>query len=165
MTGTDSLAETLEHSRRVGSYMGQIITELVERSYAHDLSKTRPPEKDAFDVATGNLRGLTYGSPEYRQALADLGPALEHHYRHNRHHPEHHDRGVDGMTLMDLVEMLADWLAATQRHADGDLTRSMTISAERFGISDQLAGILTNTAAHLGWVKEDGAADADRDRR
>ena len=34
--------------------------------------------------------------------------------------------------------MLADWKAATERHADGDLLRSLRLNTERFGLSPQL---------------------------
>lgn len=155
----DSTAETLEHSRRVGRYLSEAIVDLLRRSYEHDLSKTRPPEQEAFDRASGRLRDLTYGSEEYKRALADLGPALEHHYAANRHHPEHYPDGVAGMTLMDVMEMLADWKAATERHADGDLARSLVIQRERFGIDRQLWLVLVRTAEYLGWVAP-GAVDA-----
>jgi hypothetical protein len=56
------------------------------------------------------------------------------------------------MTLIDLMEMLADWKAATERHDDGDLSRSLDIQAERFDISPQLVRILRNTAVALGWT-------------
>lgn len=152
VTAYDSTADTLAHSRRVGELMGAPIVELVQRSTQHDLSKTRAPEKDGFDEHTPRLRSLTYGSPEYAESLAALQPALEHHYAHNRHHPQHFENGVDGMTLIDLIEMLADWKASTERVTDGDLARSLEINAERFGISPQLAAILHNTAEQYGWL-------------
>lgn len=148
----DSRPDTLRHSLRVGELMAQAIGELVERSQRHDLSKTEPPEVGIFDEYTPKLQHSTYGSDEYKAYLAGMGEGLAHHYAHNRHHPEHFDDGVDGMTLMDLVEMLADWKAATERHDDGDLARSLVIQAERFGISDQLGQILANTARHFGWL-------------
>ena len=49
------------------------------------------------------------------------------------------------MTLVDLVEMLCDWAAATERHADGDIIKSLEINGERFGMTEQLATILENT--------------------
>lgn len=150
----DSAADTLEHSQRVGRYMGAMISELLERSYEHDASKLAEPEKTAFDRCSQRLRGMTYGSDEYKASLAELGPALEHHYAHNRHHPEHNGQGVAGMTLMDLCEMLADWYAASQRHDDGDLARSLGVNQERFKIEPQLQAVLDNTVRHLGWIKE-----------
>lgn len=149
-TGYDSTPDTLRHSRRVGELMGLAIKELVDRSVRHDLSKTEPPEVDVFNEFTPKLKHSTYGSGEYKGFLAAMGEGLAHHYAHNRHHPEHFDDGVNGMTLVDLIEMLADWKAATERHADGDLARSLEIQRDRFGISDQLAGILHNTAVQWG---------------
>lgn len=63
------------------------------------------------------------------------------------------DKGLHGMSLLDVVEMLADWKAAGERHADGCLRRSIEINQKRFGYSDELKMILSNTAAALGWIK------------
>jgi len=81
-----------------------------------------------------------------------MGEGLTHHYEANRHHPGHFDDGVNGMTLVDVIEMLADWKAATERHADGDLAKSLEIQRERFSLCDQLGAILRNTAEHFGWL-------------
>lgn len=151
----DSTTDTLKHSLRVGALMGAAITEPVDRSVRHDLSKTEPPELEIFNEYTPKLKGSTYGSDEYKGFLVSMGEALKHHYAHNRHHPEFHRNGVTGMTLVDLIEMLADWKAATERHADGDLAKSLEIQRERFGISDQLVEILRNTATHFGWIPGD----------
>lgn len=151
--GYDSRPDTLQHSLRVGELMVQTIGELCERSVQHDHSKTESPEVDTFDEFTPKLKDSTYGSDEYKSFLAAMKPALDHHYAENRHHPEHFADGVAGMTLVDLVEMLADWKAATERHADGSLRRSLDINRERFGLSDQLMSILTNTAEHFGWLE------------
>jgi hypothetical protein len=148
----DSTAETLAHSRRVGELMGTLIRELVDRSVQHDLSKTRDPELAVFNEFTPKLKHTTYGSDEYKGYLAAMGEGLRHHYAVNRHHPEHFADGVAGMTLVDLVEMLADWKAATERHADGDLAKSLIHQRTRFAISDQLAAILHNTAETYGWI-------------
>ena len=50
------------------------------------------------------------------------------------------------MTLIDIVEMLADWKAASERQLDGNLLTSIEYNAKRFNISDQLKQILLNTA-------------------
>lgn len=149
---TDSTGETLKHSLRVGSLMVEVIGELCERSVQHDISKTEDLERATFDEFSPKLKTSTYGSAEYKGFLAAMKPALDHHYATNRHHPEHFADGVSGMTLVDLVEMLADWKAAGERHADGSLARSLEIQKVRFGLSDQLLQILTNTAEHFGWL-------------
>lgn len=150
--GYDSRTDTLQHSQRVGELMLQLVAEVLTRSTCHDRSKTLPPEVEVFDEFTPLLRDCTYGSDQYQEYLDAMGAGLQHHYAHNRHHPEHFPDGIDGMTLVDLIEMLADWKAATERHADGDLRASLEIQRERFGISGQLARILHNTAQHFVWL-------------
>lgn len=152
MTEYDSRPDTLKHSVRVGELMGKVIRQLLERSFTHDLSKTVEPELSIFNEFTPKLKELTYGSDEYKDCLVAMGEGLKHHYAHNRHHPEHFPEGISAMTLVDLIEMLADWKAATERHADGDLMKSLEIQKERFGISDQLADIFYNTATELDWL-------------
>lgn len=128
-----------------------ILKELLDRSVCHDASKLEDPELAVFNEHTPKLRDTTYGSPEYRENLKAMGGALQHHYAVNRHHPEHFPDGVNGMTLVDLIEMLADWKAAGERHDDGDLSASLLIQRDRFDISDQLLAILRNTADYFGW--------------
>jgi hypothetical protein len=135
--------------------MGQPISELVNRSVRHDRSKIEDPELAIFNEFTPKLRNTTYGSAEYKGFLDGMGDGLRHHYEHNPHHPEHYSEGIAGMTLVDLVEMLADWRVATERHADGSLVRSLLIQQERFGISEQLAAILWNTARHFQWLDDE----------
>lgn len=147
----DSTEETLAHIGRVQGLLADIQVELGERALRHDRSKLEEPEKTAFDEVTGALHGLTYGSPEYKTQLEKLKSALAHHYANNSHHPEHYPGGIAEMTLLDLVEMMCDWKAATERHADGSLKRSIEINRERFGMSDQLAAILENSRKEMLW--------------
>ena len=59
--------------------------------------------------------------------------------------------GVEGMTILDVMEMLADWKAASERHATGDIRKSIEINASRFKIGDQMKAILLNTLKEMGW--------------
>lgn len=52
---------------------------------------------------------------------------------------------ISNMTLIDLIEMMCDWKAATLRHGDGDIYKSLEMNATRFGYSEQLHKILKNT--------------------
>jgi hypothetical protein len=148
----DSRPATLLHSQRVGELIMQAIHELGDRSTHHDRSKTEPPEVEVFDEFTPKLKDSTYASAEYKGFLEAMDDGLKHHYANNRHHPEHFDNGIADMTLVDLIEMLADWKASSERHEDGDLARSLEIQEDRFGISPQLILILENTARHFGWL-------------
>lgn len=145
----DSKADTLQHIKRVNELLTIAATTLLGRAIKHDQSKLESPEKEMFDQATEGLRGLTYGSPEYKESLKAIKPALDHHYAHNSHHPEHYNEGVNGMDLFDVLEMLLDWKAAGERHADGDIMKSLEINKERFGISKQLAQIMENTIVNM----------------
>jgi len=153
MGSYDSRADTLVHSQRVGELMIQIVNEVLERSTKHDRSKTESPELEIFNEYTQKLKDTTYGSEEYARHLKDMGAGLQHHYAHNRHHPEHFINRISGMNLVDVIEMLADWRAATERHDDGDIIKSLQIQQGRFEISDQLLSILLNTVKHFGWDK------------
>jgi hypothetical protein len=147
----DSTQDTLDHMLKVDGYLKQFQVGLRERSDVHDDSKLESPEKEIFDTVTPKLKGLTYGSDEYKAALAEMGEALTHHYANNSHHPEHYANGVDGMTLLDVVEMFCDWKAASERHANGDFGKSLEVSRQRFAVSEQLASIFENTRKALGW--------------
>jgi hypothetical protein len=52
---------------------------------------------------------------------------------------------VGEMNLIDLLEMFCDWYAATKRHNDGNIYKSIEINRKRFAISDQLADIFLNS--------------------
>lgn len=151
-TAYDSRADTLLHVRRVVELLNQVITELLNRGVRHDSSKLELPEVVAFDEHTPRLKLLEYGTDEYRAELDAMRPALEHHYAVNRHHPEHFSRGIGGMTLVDLIEMLADWKAASERGAHGDLRTSLRFNRRRFTIDNQLYAVLLNTAMALEWM-------------
>jgi len=145
-------AETWKHINLVMKLLASAQIELMRRQFTHDRSKLVPPEVSMFTEFTPKLKGSTYGSEEYKGYLRDMGEALNHHYLHNRHHPEFFEDGLKGMNLFDVLEMLIDWSAATRRHDDGDIFKSLEINRERFGIDDQLWQILYNTVA---WIQDE----------
>ena len=147
----DSRPETEKHIAQVSSNIGDMVASLAMRASEHDASKLVEPERPIFDKYTCKLKDSTYGSPEYNQFLTEMKPAIDHHYAVNRHHPEHWKNGISDMSLIDIFEMLADWKAATLRHANGDILKSIEHSAKRFSISPQLKQVLLNTVKELGW--------------
>ena len=136
---------TLLHIRNVGLYLNRMCKRLMDRAFNHDKSKLHDPELSTFVEYTPQLKTAVYNSPEYKQFLAEMKPALDHHYQNNRHHPEYFENGVDGMNLIDLMEMLCDWKAAGLRSKNGSLVASIEANAERFKLSPQLKQILLNT--------------------
>lgn len=171
--GYDSRIDTYEHIAQVRRRLSHAAASLLRRGEDHDLSKLDSPEREIFDEFTPKLRDTTYGSDEYKSYLAAMKPALDHHYAFNSHHPEHFDgsaclqcgardeepctcggprvslAGIRGMSLLDLIEMLCDWKAATLRHADGDIFRSIEVNQKRFGYSDELKQIFLNTVREI----------------
>lgn len=147
----DSREDTLEHIRKVEARMGVVLHELRIRAENHDMSKLWEPEKSGYDQLTADLKDIVYGTDEYRAALAAAKPVIDHHYAHNSHHPEHYMDGINGMSLLDIIEMLCDWKAASERTKQGSITESLAHNKQRFHISDQLAEILWNTVQELGW--------------
>jgi hypothetical protein len=148
--GYDSAKDTQAHIDRVKDFLKIIIKELELRAENHDLSKLGDAEKPTFDRVTPLLKHTSYGSDLYKEILGQMRPALSHHYQVNRHHPEHFSDGMSGMNLVDIVEMLCDWAAASERHVNGDLRESICINRERFRFDGNLEAIFENTASLLG---------------
>lgn len=145
---------TTRHIERVRELVDEARVTLAGRGFCHDASKLRTPEAEVFKQYGPKLHGMTYDSPEYKAALAKIKPAADHHYANNRHHPEHFKKGVQDMTLIDLLEMLADWKAAGERHADGSMAASLDKNGDRFMIPLPIMQLLRNTVDAMGWGDE-----------
>lgn len=146
----DSKGDTLDHIQKVQSLIYEVVVALLGRAVKHDKSKLESPEKETLDEWSPRLRATTYGSQEYRDMLSQM-PAMGDHVLKNRHHPEYHDDGIAGMSLIDLIEMLCDWKAATLRHDDGDIRRSLEINRTRFDMRRAIYTLLKITIEEMGW--------------
>lgn len=158
-TNYDSRPDTYKHIKQVQHFLTKAVRDLLHRSEVHDASKLEEPELSVFNEYTPKLAGSTYGSDEYKEFLKGMNTGLEHHYFNNRHHPEYwcfdgvtfydghlaNGNAIQDMSLLDILEMLCDWKAATMRHNDGDIRKSIEINQKRFGYSDELKAILLNT--------------------
>lgn len=179
--------ETAKHIRNVQLVLNSMVRELLSRLRCHDCSKYDEAEIEAFAEITPQLSKILYGSDEYKENLKKIKPALEHHHRCNPHHPEHYvkyvcngcfevykampercsqcgysqfqkEADISAMDLIDLLEMIADWLAATTRNPNGDIMDSIEKNQQRFKYSDELKSIFKNTArkyiSDLGIMEE-----------
>lgn len=147
-------AETRKHQQEVSKLLIKFAQLLLTRAMEHDNSKLESPEREIFIEFTPKLKGSTYGSEEYKNYLKEMKVALDHHYANNKHHPEFYnihrsleatESPVTEMHLVSIIEMFCDWMAATKRHADGNIDKSIEINEKRFGINDQLSQIFRNT--------------------
>ena len=147
----DSSTDTQIHISRVRIVMKEAIKNLLNRSIVHDASKLQEPEKSGYDQITTRLKDIAYGSEEYRASLKESKPTIQHHYEHNDHHPEHYGAdGIAGMSLMALLEMVCDWKAASERHENGSIWKSLEIN-KTFQMSPQLIAIFEKTFIELGF--------------
>lgn len=137
---------TWEHIHEVRVRIQKIQKILAQRALKHDRTKMLDDiEAAIFAEAGEKFADIKYGSKEYTENLERIKPAIEQHHRANRHHPEFHKEGINGMNLVDIVEMFCDWDAAVKRNKEGNIYESLRIQKERFDISDQLYNIMRNS--------------------
>lgn len=137
-----------KHQLCVTKLLLSVAIELQHRALEHDASKLIDPERSGYQEVTPQLQGVPFGTPEYKALIEQMRPAVDHHKAVNRHHPEFFAAGVSGMTLVDLVEMVMDWMAAAERNG-GDLLNNLDFLCEKYAISPDLRAILTNTVEQL----------------
>jgi len=151
MSEYDSTLDTMDHIKKVWE-LGLLVTNrLTDYLNDHDQTKLISPEKEIFDEMTPKLASSTYGSDQYKEYLKHMKVALDHHYERYEHHPEHFENGIKDMSLLNVFEMLIDWKAATLRHDNGDILKSIEINQERFGYSNELKQIFINTVEEMEW--------------
>jgi hypothetical protein len=138
----DSTQDVMDHKAAVEDLLMDVAACLEFRARGHDDSKLEEPEKSMFDQWVPELKARQFGSPEYMDALREMGEGLKHHYKNNRHHPEYHELGISGMNLLDLIEMVCDWCASA--NAKGNKT-DITYQQKRFNLDPQLVSIIENT--------------------
>ena len=133
-----------EHTFGVRRRVILMCTVLMTRAITHDNSKYSESELDGHISQTDEMRGIKYGTDAYYAIKKKYEPLSAEHFANNRHHPEHHPNGIDDMTLVDVIEMLCDWLTGSE-DTGTPVERSLEINEERYRISPQLMKVLKNT--------------------
>jgi hypothetical protein len=131
-------------------WIASCVNDVFLRAAVHDNSKFGPDEYEAYEKAFPDLQKYAYGSDEFKAALATIRPAIEHHYSVNDHHPEFFEEGINGMHVVQMIEMLCDWKAASER-SKTDFIVGLEMNRKRFNIDDQLFKIIRNTV----WYQRD----------
>lgn len=155
--------DTWDHIVQVQNNISEVMDNLSVRRSVHDRSKLSLPERKGFMQMAEELKlaDTEYGSDEYRAILRKYKDStIGHHYAANDHHAEHFNSGYADMNLLQKLEMLADWYAATKRMKNGDLRTSIIKNAGRFGYDSVEIFVLINTARELGWITN-GAGVSD----
>lgn len=145
---SDYVKDLVDHKRRVAGHLQFVASELFRRAATHDNSKFSPEEYEAYEAAFPTLQKYAYGSDEFKAALQTIQTAIQHHLKTNDHHPEYFENGINDMNLIQFIEMVCDWKAASER-SQTDIYKGLEINKGRFGIDDQLFRIITNTVRYL----------------
>jgi hypothetical protein len=141
----------LKHKSEVARVLGNMAGNLITRGRIHDDSKFSSAEFNGFVQGIPKLEAATYGSPEYTEALESIKPTLQKHYASNCHHPEFYgEAGIQGMSLLTVLEMVADWYVACSLGGRSSFQESLAVNFKRFGISVEMQGFITRTAREMG---------------
>lgn len=132
------------HISRVRRHINTFIQLLIRRAENHDKSKLEEPELSWWKEMDKEPR-YPYGSEEYKQKIKRWNKVFKHHYQYNRHHPEYYEYGVSEMTLIDIVEMMCDWLGYKDTTIVTEALKVCDEQMARYDISEELRQIIFNT--------------------
>ena len=149
------LTDTLMHISEVAENLAVIRADLERRGISHDRSKLLAAEFDAFVSTRPKFKKVNYGTPEYQECVDAIKSAVDHHHANNRHHTSFHKNGFADMNLLDILEMIADWKAASRRSPDLSFLASLPRAFENYNIPDNMQKHIIATIKYLGWDKED----------
>lgn len=149
----DFLCDTLLHISEVRENLEVMASELRKRGFAHDRTKLQALEFDGFVSTRKKFKKANYGTPEYQECVRLAKPAVDHHYENNRHHVGFHKNGINGMTLVDVMEMVADWKAAARRSPHRKFKDTLGDVLKKCEIEGQLRAIIVNTLNDLSWME------------
>lgn len=128
--------------------------ELNERALGHDASKFGPEERLPYIWLTEFHRCRRSGEPfTHPEGMEErVRAAIAHHVTTNRHHPEYHADPND-MTDADLIEMVCDWTAVSERPKDTAVTKrelasSTLVLPSRRAMQNVLLSSATARAGH-----------------
>ena len=132
------------HISRVRKHINTFVQLLLKRAINHDRSKLEEPELSWWKEMDKEPR-YPYCSEEYKQKIKRWDKVFKHHYKYNIHHPEHYDYGVSEMTLVDIVEMMCDWLGYKDTITISEALKVCDEQMKRYNISDDVRQIIFNT--------------------
>lgn len=132
------------HISRVRKHLSVFISLLRQRAISHDSSKLKSPEFEMWCEMDKEPR-YAYGTEKYKAKIKKWQYLFKLHYKQNRHHPEHFEFGINGMTLVDLIEMLCDWLGYKDTLSVTEAVSLIEKQMKRFNFTEELQDIMINT--------------------
>lgn len=148
--GLESSTETYirGHINRVQRWIFKFSQILKYRGLVHDKSKLEEPEFSEWKKMDEEPRYL-YGSEEYDEKIKRYKYLFEMHWSKNRHHPEYFKiTGSPTVDLIDLIEMLCDWLGYRDNITYTEASELVRTQCKRYGFSEELQDLLLNTLSN-----------------
>ena len=133
---TKTLVTILRHVGIVRRNIKHFSQVLDRRAEIHDISKLSLEEFRGFVEVNQIARQYPFGSKEYKESLKDNN-VINLHFSRNSHHPEFYPNGIDDMSLLDIIEMVCDWKAASETYGQTSFTDALAIQADRFKINKE----------------------------
>lgn len=135
-----------KHQRTVRKRLSHFSTILQSRAFIHDESKLQEPEYSLWKQMDEEPR-YPYGTKEYISKLDRWQHLFRMHWNdsRNRHHPEHFTNPITEMDLMDMIEMLCDWLGYKEVLSYTEASKLVDSQCKRFNFPDEFRYLLLNT--------------------
>jgi len=130
-----ALVTIQRHITTVQKHLNKFVARLQQRSIEHDLSKLSKDEFAGFVEVNQIARLHPYGSQEYKDSLKG-NQTIALHFSRNSHHPEYHPNSVNDMTILDWIELVTDWKAASETYGNTSFNDSLEIQRKRFKLTD-----------------------------
>jgi len=150
----DFLCDTIVHVSEVAENLEICASNLRQRGHAHDRTKFQPMEFDAFVSTREKLKRAKFGAPEQQECVDTIRQAVDHHHANNQHHVQYYSDGIKDMSLLDILEMICDWRAATRRNSESRFKGFLEVAIKKYNISPELEKIIQTTLKELGWDGE-----------
>ena len=162
MLSTKEYIET--HIKQVRKWISYFSSILLHRAMVHDESKLVEPEYSAWKKMDEEPR-YPYGTKEYKDKLQRFNYVFQLHWKNpkNRHHPEHFESILD-MDLVDLIEMLCDWLGYRSTLTYTQASELVNSQCDRYNFSEDIRQLILNTFANyfVSFGGIDLISDADK---
>ena len=151
-TDFEVLTDIIHHISEVSENLLAMKSDLERRAIVHDRSKLEALEFDSFVKTRPQFKKVDYGTKEYQECVNLIKPAIDHHYKNNRHHTAFHKNGFADMNLLDILEMLADWKAASRRSPNLTFKDSLPRAFNKYKIPENMQRHILNTLQYLKWI-------------
>ena len=132
------------HISRVQKWISKFSGILFVRGLNHDKSKLIEPEFSLWKKMDEEPR-YPYGTKEYQEKIERHKKVFEHHYRYNRHHPEHWYGFYSEMDLIDIIEMLCDWLGYKEDITLPEAEELVKQQCKRYKFNKTFESLIFNT--------------------